>query len=67
MSQTREKWESLVLNRGDFELYEGAMVLGVSIFIFCLETTARERNWMRTISVAVMVIFFESIIPKVLD
>ena len=67
MNQTREKWNSLFWVEVTFEWYEGAMVLGVFIFIFCLETTVRENNWMRTNSVAVIVIFCESVIPKVLD
>ena len=41
------------------------MEFGVFIHIFCLETTAREKNWMRTTSVTVMAIFFESVILKV--
>ena len=79
MSQTREKWDSPVLSRGNFEWYEGAMVLvtfkwyesamafRVFIFIFCLETTVRENNWMGTTSATVTVFFFEGVIPKVLD
>ena len=44
------------------------MVFHVSIFIFCLETTLQENSWMRTTSVAVVVIFFfESAILKVFD
>ena len=43
------------------------MVLRVFIFVFYLETTVRENNWMGTTSVAVVVIFFEGAIPKVLD
>ena len=39
----------------------------VFISIFCLETTVRENNWLRTTSVTAMVIFFESVILKVLD
>ena len=41
------------------------MVFRVLIFIFCLEATVRESNWMRTTSVLVMVIFFETDILKV--
>ena len=58
MSQTGEKWDFLVLSRGNFWMYESAMVFHVFIFIFCLETTVRENEWMSTISVTVMVIFF---------
>ena len=39
----------------------------VFISIFCLETTVRENNWLRTTSVTAMVIVFESVILKVLD
>ena len=39
----------------------------VFISIFCLETTVRENNWLRTTSVTATVIFFESVILKVLD
>ena len=41
------------------------MVFPVLILIFCLETTVRENNLMRTTSVTVMVIFYESVILKV--
>ena len=34
------------------------MVFRASSFIFCLETTVKEVNWIRTTSVTVMVIFF---------
>ena len=43
------------------------MEFRVFISIFCLETTVRENNWLRTTSVTAMVIFFESVILKVLD
>ena len=36
-------------------------------FFFSLETTLQENNWMKMTSVALMVFFFESVIPKVLD
>ena len=46
---------------------ERPIVFCVFIFIFRLETL-QENNWIRTISVAVIIIFFmESVIPKVLD
>ena len=38
-----------------------------SFLFLCLETTLQERNWVKTTSVAVMVFFLESIIPKELD
>ena len=50
-----------------FECYGGAMVFRVFSFIFCVETTVRENNCMRTTSVVVMVTFFEGAIRKVLD
>ena len=34
-------------------------------YYFCLEPTVRKDTWMRTTSVTVMVIFFESVILKV--
>ena len=43
------------------------MVFRVFIFIFCLETTVREDKWIRTTSAAAMLIFFQNVIPKVLD
>ena len=43
------------------------MVCRAFILTFCLEKTVIENNWMRTTSVAVMVVFFKSAIPKVLD
>ena len=43
MTQTREKWESLVLT---FEWYGDAMVFHVLIFIF-LEQTGRKDNSIR--------------------
>ena len=43
------------------------MVFRVLIFTFCLETTLQEKNQMKSTSVTVIVIFFESIIPKILD
>ena len=40
-----------------FEWYEGAIVFRVFIFIFCLETTVLENNYIRTTSIAVTVKF----------
>ena len=49
-----------------FEWYEGDMVFRVFFCCyFCLEPTVRKNTWMRTTSVTVMVIFFESGILKV--
>ena len=38
-----------------------------SFLFLCLEATLQASNWVKTISVAVMFFFFESIIPKRLD
>ena len=60
MSQTKKKWDSLVLSRarGDFwMLWRCHGILRFHFFLF-LETTVRENNWMRTTSVTVMVFFF---------
>ena len=37
------------------------MVFHVVIFIFCLETTLRDNKWMRSISVALVVIFYSKV------
>ena len=36
-------------------------------FLFLLRNNGKQNKWMRTTSVAVMVIFFESVIANVLD
>ena len=43
------------------------MIFRVFIFTFCLETMVRGSSRMGMTSVAFMVIFFESVILKVLD
>ena len=37
-----------------------------SFLLLCLETTLEESNWVKTTSLAVMFLFFESTISKVL-
>ena len=61
MSQIRENGTPLFWLEVTFDWYEGAIVFFVFIFIFCLETTVLEINWMRTTSVAVMVIIFSKV------
>ena len=41
----------------NFEWCKGAMLFRVFIFIFCWETMVREKNWMRTTSVAGIIFF----------
>ena len=43
-----------------FECYEVGMVFSVFSFMFCLETSVREKNWTKTTSAGVMFFF-----PKV--
>ena len=63
MTQTREKRNSFVLSRADFEWYEGAIVFCAFIFIiFCLEPTIRKNNWMRITIVNIIMV----IVSKVL-
>ena len=37
------------------------MVFHVVIFIFCLETTLRDNNWMRATYVALIVVFYSKV------
>ena len=60
MSQKIEKWDSLVLGRGDFWIIWRCHGIPCFHFIFCLETTVKENNWMGTTSVAVVVTFLRS-------
>ena len=58
MTQTGNKWGSLVLSRGDFWMTWTCH--GIPCFhfhFFSLETTLLESTWMKTTSVAVMVFF----------
>ena len=52
MTQTREKWNSLVFRiELTFEWYKGAMVFRVFFFFFCLEPMVKKNTWMKTISI----------------
>ena len=59
MTQTTEKWDSLVLSRADFLMVKGAMVFCVFIFIFLFRSNGKKSTWMRTIFVTVMVIILK--------
>ena len=66
MSQIKEKCDSLVLSR--FCLWMVWRCHGiprVHRYYFCLKLTVRKDTWIRTNSVIVMVILFESSILKV--
>ena len=66
MTQTKEKCDSLVLS-GSY-LWMAWRCHGIPRIhrcYFCLEPTVRQDTWMRTTSVTVMVILFESSILKV--
>ena len=66
MSQTKEKCDSLVLSRSYlWMVWRCHGILRVHRYYFCLEPKARKDTWMRTTSVTVMVILFESSILKV--
>ena len=54
MSQTREKWNSLVLSRGDFWL--AWRCNEISFLFFCLEPTVKKKTGKSTISIAVILI-----------
>ena len=60
MTETIEKWDSLVLSRADFCMI--GRCHGITCFhflFFCLEATVKKNTWMRVISVSVMIIFSE--------
>ena len=63
MTQTKEKWDSLVLNRANFlngmnvPWHSVFMVLHISTFLFRI--TVQKNAWMRAISVTVLVIILE--------
>ena len=51
----------------DFEYYEDVIIFLAFIFTFCSEQTVRKDNCMRTIFIAVMVIFSKVLFWKILD
>ena len=66
MPQTKVKYDSLVLSRSYlWMVWRWHGIPLVHCYYFCLEPTVRKDTWMRTISVTVMVILFESSILKV--
>ena len=67
MSQTKEKCDPLVLRRSYLWMVWSRCheFLRAHRYYFCLEPKAREDTWLRTTSVTVMVILFESSILKV--
>ena len=66
MYQTKEKFNSLVLSRSYlWMVWRCYGITHVPCYYFCLEPTVRKDTWMRTISVTVMIILFESSIVKV--
>ena len=57
MTQTREKWDSLVLSRADFCIVGRCRGIPCFHFLFfCLEATVKMNTWMKTISDTLMVI-----------
>ena len=67
MSQTRENGTSLFWVEVTFEWYEGAIVFLVFIFIFFFRSNGIRDQLDENNFVAVMVIFFKSVIPELLD
>ena len=68
MTQTREKWDFIVLSRADF--WNGMKVLWYSVFsflFFCLEPTVKKNTWMRTTSFTITVIFLKVPLGKLLN
>ena len=62
----KKKHDSLVLSRSDlWMVWRRHGIPRVFCYYFCLEPTVRKDTWMRTTSVTVMVVFFESGILKV--
>ena len=67
MTQTEDKWDLLALSRGDFWMtWTCHGIPCFHFYFFCLETTLWESTWMKATS-ATVIVFFESVIPKVLD
>ena len=65
-AQTKKKHDSLVLSRSDlWMVWRWHGIPRAFCYYLCLEPTVRKDTWMRTTSVTVMVIFFESGILKV--
>ena len=68
MTQTREKWDSLVLSRADFFVVGRCRDSPCFHFLFfCLEATVKTTTWMRMISITVMVIVSKVLFWKLLD
>ena len=54
MTQTRKKWNFLVLSRADFWMVWRCHSIPYFHFLFfCLEPTVKKNTWMRTISITV--------------
>ena len=54
MTQTRKKWNFLVLSRADFWMVWRCHGIPYFHFLFfCLEPTVKKNTWMRTISITV--------------
>ena len=67
-TQTKEKWDSLVLSSADFCMTGSCHGIPCLHFLFfCLEATVKKNTWMRTISATVMVIDSEVRFWKLLD
>ena len=67
MTQTREKWDSLVLSRADFCIVWRCHGIPCFHLFFCLEAKVKKNIWMRTISVMVMIIISKVLFRKLLD
>ena len=66
MSQTKENCDSLVLSRSYlWMVWRFREIPRVHRYYFCLEPTVRKDTWVRTTSVTVMAILFESSILKI--
>ena len=66
MTQTGEKWDSLVLGRGDFWMIWTCHAILCFYFIFMFRNVIREQLGQNNFS-GCYVFFFKSNIPKVLD
>ena len=68
MSQTKEKFDSLVLSRSELWIvWRCHGIPRVCCYYFCLEPTVRKDAWMRTTSVTVMAFFSKVAFWKLFD
>ena len=68
MSLTKEKLDSLLLNRSDLWLVRRCHgILRVYCYYFCLEPTMRNDSWIKTTSVTAVAFFSKRAFWKLLD